>query len=259
MKLRIPLFAALTVLAWFFSGPAIAQNVRSQTQNTQTLLFRGVIDGSNTIRITADAATWTLVDGGFPSKPSTLNGVSWNPGQMPVLLNRGATTFLRSGVDFSHAQLEVQQARDTVVMERTADAVVIHLDDTLSGEAEYRFRLIFPPKPQPAVLHITAMIDGSDELHIFRDHAWWVHKQWGWPPQVSLNGVLWHPQSSPVLFNTGSTAFLTNPVDFSTAKLVKQRARDMVVLVSGQDGAVVSFADDPNGAALYDVTVVFGL
>src|ERR1017187_9000812 len=48
-------------------------------------------------------------------------------------------------------------------------------------------------------LHILVTIDGSDELHISKRSATWVHKSWQQPTDVRLNGFQWNPQQRPVL------------------------------------------------------------
>lgn len=244
------------------AGPLPALRANAPPMGTRTLFFQGLIDGSYRIRVSAEAATWTLVDRGLPSRPCVLNDVAWDPGQTTTLPNRGATVFLpdAANLDFERARLEPLRGRDTVALERFRDSVVLHIDDTPNGEDEYAFRIVFPVRPRVAALHIRAEIDGSDELHISRDGARWVHKHWDWPRQVILNGVVWNPRENAVLPNAGRSAFLNLPVDLSTSRLIVREARDLAVLAPGEDNEeiVIHFADNPVGAGVYDLTVILG-
>ena len=77
--------------------------------------------------------------------------------------------------------------------------------------------------------------------------------------RVSLNGVAWNPRENPVLSDALRATLLDAPLDFSTARLVVRQARDMAVLMPEEDGPgiVIHFADNPNGAALVDLSVIF--
>lgn len=249
---------SLTLLAVLLAAVA---PVAAAPAGGGALRFRGFIDGSSRIRISADAATWTLVDRGLSAQPCTLNDISWNPNVAMTLSNQGATAFLpgADALDFRHARLQRIRGRDLVAMECSAESLVVSLNDTPNGESEYEFRIVFPPRPRSAVLHITAEIDGSDELHISPDRVWWVHKQWDWPQTVSLNGVAWNPRENPVLPDARRAELLNVPLDFSTARLIIKAVRDMAILMPEDDGPgiVIHFADNPNGAALTDLTVIF--
>ncbi len=106
-------------------------------------------------------------------------------------------------------------------------------------------------------LHILVAIDGSDELHISHQSATWVHKSWGQPTDVRLNGWKWNPQQRPVL-NAGTNAYLLNPaLDLSGAVLHKLRGRGSVVLGRDTNGLVIRFDDSENGADTYEAEVLF--
>ena len=88
--------------------------------------------------------------------------------------------------------------------------------------------------------------------------ARWTHRYWRWPEgPVVLNGRAWDPQVDPWLPNRGATAFLPADVDLSTAELVSRAGRDLVAFEPDADGLVVRFADDPNGAGVYELRLRF--
>lgn len=258
-----PVFPAtvflLLLAAAVFGQPVgdSALDPRPATAAPSVIEFRGAIDGSARIEITASSATWHHLDRQLPASPVHVNGIAWNPRAGRTLDNGGATKFLDESVDFSLARLEVISARDTVAMIRSADRIMLHLNDTPNGAAEYRFRVVFTP-PQATSLRIKARIDGSDTLHLSRDGARWEHKHWGPPSQVTINGRDWNPNRQPTLPNRDETAFLPLPVDFSTARIVHKNGRDTAVVMSDQDGATIHFADNPNGADDYEVIIAFG-
>jgi hypothetical protein len=234
------------------------------------LSFKGEFDGSEEIKITQNRAAWRHTYGNLPTGPVTLNGISWNTADDPSLKNEGSTRFLPKPVDFQSARLRKIEGRDTVVLERFKDSVVVHISDTPNFAAPYEFQVIFPPRSDRSVktraparsnrasLRIVAEIDGSDELHINADGARWVHRQWEWPGPVRLNDVEWDPEESPTLKNAGDTKFLDSSVVFSTARMVRNAGRDLVVMEPTDGGLIVYFADNPLSRATYDVTIKFG-
>jgi hypothetical protein len=219
--------------------------------------FRGQIDGSDRIEIIPTHAYWVHSNFDLPEKAITLNGISWDPRASRVLANEGETRFLREEVDFRSARLKHVRGRDTVVLEPRRDSVVIAISDTPNGSALYEFDVAFRPRPKRASLHIVAEIDGSDQLRIDSRGARWVHRQWEPPKEVRLNDVTWYPQDPPYLKNEGPTKFLDGSVDFSTARLTIHSARDLVQLEPTGTGLTLHFADNPLGAATYDVTISF--
>jgi hypothetical protein len=106
-------------------------------------------------------------------------------------------------------------------------------------------------------LHILVAIDGSDELHLSHRSATWVHKSWGQPTDVRLNGFQWNPQQRPVL-SAGTNGWLLNPaLDLSGAVVHKLRGRGSVDFGRDTNGLVVRFDDPENGADSYEVEVLF--
>lgn len=222
------------------------------------LHFKGVIDGSECIEITSTHAYWRHLNWKWPGEAVSLNGVEWTPKTRPALPNGGKTRFLPSEVEFPSARLEKIRGRDSVVLQRRPDCVRVYINDTPNGASLYEFKMAFRPKPHPAKLQIVADIDGSDQLRLDATGARWNHRHWDWPKLVLLNGVKWRPREAPELKNQGKTAFLDGPVDFASAKLTVNAARDMAVLERTEDGLTIHFADNPLGRATYDLTISFG-
>jgi hypothetical protein len=73
-----------------------------------------------------------------------------------------------------------------------------------------------------------------------------------------LNDVAWSIQQSNVLQNAGANLFLPSGVDFSTARIVSRKGRDLATLWAEEDGLWVSFADSPNGSDHYELEIAFG-
>lgn len=279
-------FTCVLTLAW---AAAPATTARSQTQRPgQTgkarrgttavgagaggdvvVKFQGQVDGTDRITIDANQATWEHVHWDMPPEPVKLNGVTWDPRENPTLKNQGETRFLPRAVDFSTAKLRRISGRDTVALETRKDAVVVHVSDTPFEAAPYEFEVVFRPKsarPEAkararsphATLKIAADIDGSDELHIDAKGARWVHHEWDWPTEVRLNDVVWKPEETPTLANTGATRFLDPAVDFATARVTKKEGRDTAVLEHTDGGVVIYFADSLLDRSPYEVVITFG-
>ncbi len=141
--------------------------------------------------------------------------------------------------------------------------MLIHLNDTPNGSDTYAFQVVLneklPPVQSPeATLHVRAAIDGSDRLVITNTEATWQHNHWATPNDVQLNGIEWNPSVENSLSNSGTTQFLLDGVDLSTAAFTKNAGRDLATFEVFDDRIEVVFADNPNGADWYDVTIEFG-
>ena len=109
---------------------------------------------------------------------------------------------------------------------------------------------------RPVMLHLKGMIDGSEVIEITHEQAIWRHRHWGWPPApVVLADVSWNPRQRPVLPNSGSTRFLHQLVDFSSAKMKVLRGRDLVALEILPAGLRLVINDTVNGAAEYELMI----
>ena len=68
----------------------------------------------------------------------------------------------------------------------------------------------------------------------------------------------WPVGQTNVLHNTGTTAFLPAGVDFSTARILSRKGRDLATAWAEDQVLWVWFADSPNGSDHYEVEIGFG-
>ncbi len=219
------------------------------------LAFHGKIDGSEIIEITPTHAHWTHRHWDWPSQPVVLNDVLWKPRKQRSLENTSKTRFLFQPVDFASARLENVKGRDIVSLETGRDLVRVHICDSPNGADTYEFDIVFDPPAVQQSLRIRADIDGSDRLVIDKSGIWWEHRHWQWPEEITLGDVQWNPRKVPRL---DYSSVLSGAVDFSSARILINQARDMAVLQRGDGRIVIDFADSPLGRAVYDVTIHFG-
>ncbi len=230
----------------------------AEAEGPVVLPFLAKIDGSDRIRISREGAEWTHLHWGFPEGPVLLNDIPWFPQAGPRLANHGASRFLPIDVDFESAELRRLAGRDSVVLERGADAITIHLADTPVGAGIYQFDIVFPTARPSVDLRVSARVDGSDEVRISDSGAEWIHHQGGWPEwRVELNDLLWLPRSQGLLPNSAGKRFLPDDVDYSSAEVVSRAGRDLVALEKRKDGISIRFADTPNGSDIYEIVVRF--
>jgi hypothetical protein len=229
--------------------------------------FKGMIDGSDRIVIKRQGALWEHVNWGWPAGAVTVNGHQWNPSEKDFMTTTGAVLFLQEKYSLNSPRLERIEGRDVVALERTNGAVTVYMDDTPVGAAPYEFKIHFPlahleRQPAraslPATLKISATIDGSDVLKITAREATWTHRAWTAPDVVKLNDISWDLQQTNVLSNTGTNRFLPASVDFSSAKIVSRKGRDLTTMWADRDVIWVNFADNPNGADAYELEISFG-
>jgi hypothetical protein len=229
--------------------------------------FKGMVDGSDRILITRDGAFWEHAHWDWPQGEVAVNGTQWNPREKNYLTTAGTAKFLSECYSLEAIDLEQINGRDVVALERTNSALVVYLDDTPVGAGEYEFKIHFhSARTKPArigaftaaSLKIAAEIDGSDCLKITASEATWEHKHWGGPVNVRLNEVPWSVQQTNVLQNAGTNLFLPAGVDFTTARIVSRKGRDLATLWAAKDGLRVWFADNPNGSDYYELEIAFG-
>jgi hypothetical protein len=229
--------------------------------------FKGIVDGSDRILITRQGAFWEHVNWDWPAGAVTINGTQWNPREKNYLTTTGAVAFLPETFSLEAVQLEIIGGRDVVALERTNDALVVYLDDTQSGAAMYEFKIHFRPaarkpaaaEPSPAAtLKIAAAIDGSDSLKITANEAKWQHRAYAFPWEISLNGIAWNVRQTNTLVNAGTNTFLPPGLDFSTARIVNRKGRDLGTMWADADALWIQFADNPNGADSYELEIAFG-
>ncbi len=240
----------------------LVQNPAAQpelaAQLVATLHFKAVIDGLDTIQIGQDGILWRHLQYKSPHEVS-LNGRNWNPADLN-LIDFG-TNLAPRNISWEYSQLEVISGRDVVALEKQRDGAVLHIYDTPWGAAEYEFKVrLFTAPAQTqrsgtaARLHIRANIDGSDELIVNAQGAHWTHRQWRWPANVALNDVAWPVRKTPHL----NQPLLPAGVDFRSARVISKSGRGFANVEARSDDILVTFADDQDGAAPYELEIVFG-
>jgi hypothetical protein len=237
------------------------------TNGNAVFHFTGQVDGSDKIVITRQGALWEHVNWGWPQGPVSINDHQWPPMEKNYLTTTGPVPFLPDVFSLESVELEQIQGRDVVALERTDNALVVYLDDTPSGSDTYEFKIRFHPVPllaetkapsTVATLKIAAQIDGSDCIKFTATEATWEHKTYSFPSQISLNDMPWSLQLTNVLKNEGTNQFLPAGIDFSTAKIVSRKGRDLATMWSDKDAMWVRFADNPNGSDAYELEISFG-
>jgi hypothetical protein len=229
--------------------------------------FKGTIDGSDKIIITRDGALWEHVSWQWPQGAVEVNGAQWNPREKNYLTTGNAAKFLPEIFSLEAADLEVVRGRGVVTLERTDNSLIVYMNDIQNGADEYEFAVRFhPPKAKPATiaastsatLKISAEIDGSDTFIITPSEATWQHGTRALPGKVTLNNVEWLVQEAEVLKNEGTNTFLPAGIDFSTARIVSRKGRDLATMWAEKDALWVRFVDNPNGSDTYELEIAFG-
>jgi hypothetical protein len=250
----------------YVATPSLAANL---SENGDAVFhFKGLVDGSDKIVITRDGALWNHINWSWPHGAVTINGTQWQPQQKNYVTTTGTSKFLPETFSLDSVTLETIQGRDIVALERSSNALIVYLNDTPIGPAEYEFNIHFHPTSQTQAqaradstagrLKITARIDGSDGLTITPTEATWNHKFHTCPTSVTLNDIHWNPKKNKVLKNQGTDTFLPAGVDLSTAKIAARKGRDLATLWASQDSLQIYFADNPNSDDSYELEISFG-
>ncbi|HEY6227404.1 MAG TPA: hypothetical protein VI282_09820 [Verrucomicrobiae bacterium] len=108
-------------------------------------------------------------------------------------------------------------------------------------------------------IEINGTFDGTDLITISQQNAHWNHLFGDLNISgVSINGVQWNPSVIYDLPNSGATTFLTNKVNFASARLtLLGGGRDTVVLNRSRDYITLSIADTPSGPGNYHFIIDF--
>jgi hypothetical protein len=229
--------------------------------------FKGRVDGSDKILITHDGALWEHVNWRYPPESVEVNDTKWNPAQKNYMSSFGAMKFLPESFSLESADLSVIKGRDVVSLEQTPKGLIVYLDDTPSAASEYEFNVTFPPavpkleEPHASIaahLKISALVSGSDIIKITSKEAVLKHKSFQLPSDVIVNEIPWDVRQNKVLKNAGATQFLPEGVDFSTARIVSRKGRDLATSWGTKDTLWVHFADNPNGSDMYEIEIAFG-
>lgn len=104
-------------------------------------------------------------------------------------------------------------------------------------------------------VRITATIEGTERIRIYRDRAEWEHVASGPPSDVRINGRAWTPSQQPRIENAGPTAFLSGSAVLVGVDHWKIRGRGAVTLQVRPDHVLLEIADPQPGADAYDIIV----
>lgn len=106
-----------------------------------TVTIAAKVDAGDRLIIRRDGAIWESPQ----QKPGDvyINRFPWDVRSDKVLLNRGATRFLPTGVHFSRATLQKLQGRSDVGLDITPDEITIKFNDGYSGAGIYQLLLKF--------------------------------------------------------------------------------------------------------------------
>lgn len=224
------------------------------------LQFDGPIDGSHILRLAPTQVTWDQIYWGI-AEPIVVNGATWFPSQSPTLPLDGPL-FSGDLADY-YVRTVKQFGRDTVAAEIESDHVLIYMTDTPHSWENYSFQVeLLPRGPRPdtplTALHIRVGIDGSDRIRISNREMQLFHTHWGLPTAVEVNGSSWNYLNQPTLPNLGSTKYLDDYIDFRSATIVRHEARDLAALEVTDNYVDLVFADNPDGGAYYDLSIIFG-
>jgi hypothetical protein len=249
----------------YVAMPSLASNLAGN--GDAIFHFKGMVDGSDKIIITRQGALWNHVNWDWPAGPVTINDRQWDPQRKNYVTTIGPTAFLPESFSLAAVDLEVIQGRDVVALERTDHALIVYLDDTPPAADTYDFKIHFHPVTAPAenrtasvaaMVKITGRIDGSDRIKFTATEARWEHKTYSYPTGVTLNGVPWDPATEAVRKNEGTNQFLPTGIDFSTARIIGRKGRDVATIWADTNALWVTFADNPNGDDAYELDVSFG-
>ncbi len=222
-----------------------------------TLHFKAIVDGLETIQIGPEGIIWNHLRYEAVDVVS-LNGRTWKPSEVNLVDLR--SDFNGKQISWQDTEIERISGRDIVALEKLNGSAAIHVYDTPWGAAEYEFvvRLFGSKRARPSKapatrLTISAFIDGTDELTISATGAHWVHKQWGEPSNVRIAGERW----DTVTVSNWEKALVPAGIDFSRARLISKSGRGFINLEARGNDLVVSFADDGDGGADYEVEIGF--
>src|ERR1017187_5149542 len=137
-----------TVELSYVAAPALTAN--GINSNEFVLHFKADIDGSDRIVINNNGAVWKHVDWQWPATPISINGINWNPRMENIFAPPGNSKLLPPNIQFDSAKVEIIQGRDIVACEKSADGLVIYIDDTPPRAATYEFNLRLSTVPLAA-------------------------------------------------------------------------------------------------------------
>lgn len=106
------------------------------------------IDGSDRLSISQREIFWLHRHWDWPNLVK-INHVEWSPRLSPTLGENAKNNLMDAPIDFSSARMTVRQGRDTAVLEKFDDHLVIHFSDSPNGRAVYDLTITFDPTDAP--------------------------------------------------------------------------------------------------------------
>lgn len=255
MSSRSSGYAIVAVIAVMFG----LMQARTRAADSYLLSLSGTFDGSDSISVSPNSATWTHLSWAQPAGVE-LNGQSWANTINPIFTS--ATPMIPSSLTGYALRVRRFSGRDMSAAQIQGNTVNLLVDDTPLGEALYNFNVALIPEVPVAVsttatLTFSAPIDGGDNVFINSAGAAWNHTTFTEPTTAQIGGVTWNPTTTPFLPNSGATQFLPAGVSFQNVTLQQTSGRDIAALDTFGDHIAVYFRDNPNGADNYSVSLTF--
>jgi len=122
------------------AAPIAPTTILPTTLNSPAPIFldmKATIAGSDVLTISSEGAKWRHVAAGWPSDVM-VNDRPWEIRMQPIFDNPGL-----ANADLSSAEVIDHSGRDTVVMEKTANGIVIYFADAPGGGSQYEIKIRF--------------------------------------------------------------------------------------------------------------------
>lgn len=126
-------------------GPRLVQ---AEPPETYSLHIVADIDGSDRMSVSPREIFWVHRHWDWPNLVK-INDIEWSPRLSPTLGERAKDDLIAVPVDFSTARMEVRQGRDTAVLEKFDDHLLIHFADSPNGRATYDLTITFDRTDAP--------------------------------------------------------------------------------------------------------------
>jgi hypothetical protein len=130
----------VSVSVWrglLLSAVVISAGEAAVAQQAYFLSFSGTIDGSDTVTITGNQATWQHTCWANPTRV-TLNGMPWQPQTYPTLTS--GAPLIPSSLSGYAVRVNRISGRDVATAEIQGNGLVMNLDDTPNGSNLYQYK-----------------------------------------------------------------------------------------------------------------------
>ena len=122
-----------------------ARKTQREPDSVPTITIVAVIDGTDTVLISSQAATWNHGVHQWPTSVK-INTMDWNPRKEKSLKAAGTDALLKHPVDFSSARLRKIRGRGPVKLTPAKNHIAVSFDDTGFGGADtYEVLVTFGP------------------------------------------------------------------------------------------------------------------